>query len=163
MNVEKSLWQASSKETINTDPLDENITTDLVIIGGGYTGCSAALHAAKSGMDVQLLEADTIGFGGSGRNVGLVNAGLWLPPLEVENIMGEKSGTKLNTLLAKAPDLVFSLIERYQIQCDSVRSGTLHCAHSRKGFVDLQSRYKQLTDRGAPVSLLGAVARIPEE
>ena len=56
---------------------------DVVVIGGGYTGLSAALHLAQAGVDVLLLEAMEIGWGGSGRNAGLVNAGLWLDPDEV--------------------------------------------------------------------------------
>lgn len=78
--MDKSLWNSSSKEYRQYNVLSGNIKVDLLIVGGGFTGCSAALSAAESGASVALLEARTIGYGGSGRNVGLVNAGLWLPP-----------------------------------------------------------------------------------
>jgi glycine/D-amino acid oxidase-like deaminating enzyme len=55
-----------------------------------------------------------------------------------------------------APDLVFSLIERHAIECEAIRAGTLHCAHSAAGFRDLQDRFRQQRERGAPVELLGA-------
>lgn len=55
------------------------VETDVAIIGGGFTGVSAEYHISKAGMSVCLVEAKTIGHGGSGRNVGLVNAGLWTP------------------------------------------------------------------------------------
>ena len=48
---------------------------DVVIIGGGYTGLSAALHLAEAGLDVMLLEAHRVGFGASGRNGGQLGSG----------------------------------------------------------------------------------------
>jgi glycine/D-amino acid oxidase-like deaminating enzyme len=150
---QKNLWQEASKEKITFGNLTKSITTDLVVIGGGFTGCSAALFAAKSGLSVALID-QKIGYGGSGRNVGLVNAGLWMPPETVENILGLDAGIKLNNALANAPDLVFSLIDDYGINCSANRSGTLHCAHSEKGLKDIQMRFKQLSKRGAELELL---------
>lgn len=132
------------------------MVADVVVVGGGFTGCSAALHLAEAGVDVHLLEAQTIGHGGSGRNVGLVNAGLWVPPDEVERVLGRESGALLNQMLAAAPDLVFDLIARHGIECESTRSGTLHCAHSPRGLRELHSRYQQQAARRAPVQFLNA-------
>jgi len=150
---QKNLWQETSKEKITFGNLKKSITTDLVVVGAGFTGCSAALFAAKSGLSVTLID-QKIGYGGSGRNVGLVNAGLWMPPETVESILGLDAGVKLNNALAKAPDLVFSLIDDYEINCSANRSGTLHCAHSEKGLKDIQLRFKQLSERGAELELL---------
>jgi len=150
---QKNLWQDTSKEKITFSNLKKTITADLVIIGGGFTGCSAALFAAKNGLSVTLID-QKIGYGGSGRNVGLVNAGLWMPPDKVESILGLDAGVKLNKALATAPDLVFSLIDNYEINCSANRSGTLHCAHSEKGLKDIQLRFKQLSERGAELELL---------
>jgi glycine/D-amino acid oxidase-like deaminating enzyme len=149
----KNLWQESSKEHIAFKPLKTSVTTDIAIIGGGYTGCSAALFAANNGLSVSLIDKK-IGYGGSGRNVGLVNAGLWLPPEKVEKILGVDAGSKLNKALAKTPDLVFDLIDKYDIKCSANRSGTLHCAHSQNGLKDIQKRYQQLSSRGAELELL---------
>ena len=138
-----NLWENTSEEKeIFSDHLKSQ-TTDLLIVGGGFTGCSAALEAAKHGARVTLLECQTIGFGGSGRNVGLVNAGLWLPPKKIISILGEKHGEKLISALGSAPDLVFSIIEDNKIKCDPKRNGTLHCAHSEKGMEYLIERFKQ--------------------
>ena len=90
----------------------------------------------------------------SSAHAGHTNAGLWLPPAAVEGALGAGAGGRLNADLAAAPDLVFSLIETHGIECEAVRSGTLHCAHSEAGFADLKSRHEQLTARGAPVRLL---------
>jgi glycine/D-amino acid oxidase-like deaminating enzyme len=151
-----NLWDATARTHSGTRPLEEQALADLVVIGGGFTGCSAALHAAGQGAKVRLLEAETIGHGGSGRNVGLVNAGLWMPPDEVEEKLGRETGAKLNAVLAAAPDLVFSLIERHGMECEATRVGTLHCAHSAAGLADLEARFRQQSVRGAPMSLLDA-------
>ena len=148
-----NLWQESSKENIGFEPLKDSVVSDLAIIGGGYTGCSAALATAKKGLSVALID-QKIGYGGSGRNVGLVNAGLWLHPKKVEKILGLEAGVKLNNALANAPDLVFGLINENEINCSANRSGTLHCAHSQKGLVDIELRFKQLSERGAELELL---------
>ena len=150
---QKNLWQESPNENISFKPLKTSLVSDLAIIGGGYTGCSAALFAAKKGLSVALID-QKIGYGGSGRNVGLVNAGLWLHPKKVEKILGAEAGVKLNNALASAHDLVFSLINENEINCSANRSGTLHCAHSQKGLADIELRFKQLSERGAELELL---------
>jgi glycine/D-amino acid oxidase-like deaminating enzyme len=156
MKADLNLWRNSAKEDFQADVFAEETSVDLCILGGGFTGCAAALTAAQDGASVLLLEAETIGHGGSGRNVGLVNAGLWLPPQAVCDALGQGQGTRLNTALAAAPGQVFDLIAEYGIACEPVRSGTLHCAHSLKGFNDLCSRYEQQKALGAPVTLLDA-------
>ena len=131
-------------------------SADLAIVGGGYTGLSAALAAAEQGVEVVLLEAVRVGHGGSGRNVGLVNAGLWLPPDTVTARLGETSGEALNATLAAAPGRVFELIDRHAIACEPRRDGTLHLAHAPGGMADLRHRAAQAQARGAPVTLLDA-------
>ncbi len=155
-NPEHSLWRETCREDLSAETLSAHVTVDLAVIGGGYTGCSAALHAAKSGATVCLLEAQDIGHGGSGRNVGLVNAGLWLPPDDIRKHLGQATGDRLIDLLSQAPSEVFALIEKHQIDCEPVRNGTLHCAHSPAGFRDLKTRHAQLSAAGAPVELLSA-------
>ena len=152
----QNLWHADTTATAQTSPLTTNEHSDLVIIGAGYSGLCAALYAAQRGMSVRVLEAQGVGHGGSGRNVGLVNAGLWTPPDEVEKTLGHIAGTKLNHALAAAPELVFSLIKKHQISCDPLQSGTLHCANNGAGLNQLKARLAQQKARNAPVSLLGA-------
>ncbi|MFS4583550.1 NAD(P)/FAD-dependent oxidoreductase [Phaeobacter sp. C3_T13_0] len=162
-DLSHSLWHKTCREDVVASNLVDHVTADLVVIGGGYTGCSAALRAAQLGTDVCLLEADTFGSGGSGRNVGLVNAGLWLPPEKIGALLGNTAGARLSRLLAKAPAVVFDLIKTYQIDCEATQNGTLHCAHARSGLKDLQNRHRQLNAIGAPVTLLSrdeAVARV---
>lgn len=149
-----SLWEMSAQEADLSSPLDGDTATDLAIVGGGFTGLSTALHAAERGIDCLVLEARQIGYGGSGRNVGLVNAGLWLPPQDVRRRLGEARGAALVKVLGEAPGYVQSLIERHQIRCEVTRTGTIHAAHSPKGYADLARRAEEWHRLGAPVELL---------
>lgn len=151
-----SLWSDTAPDRTRYAPLRDKIAVDVAVIGGGFTGVSAAYHLAAGGASVALLEARTIGYGGSGRNVGLVNAGLWTPPDDVEKTLGQTTGGGLNDLLATGPATVFELIEKHQIRCEATRNGTLHCAHSPAGLRDLENRFAQQEARGAPVKLLDA-------
>lgn len=149
-----SLWDASAKERDFHAPLDADTAVDVAIVGGGFTGLSTALHCAEKGLSAHVLEAEKIGFGGSGRNCGLVNAALWLPPQKVREKLGTTYGPRFIKKFGSGPEYVFSLIEKHQIQCEVTRSGTIHAAHGPSGFVDLQERHKEWQRLGEPVDLL---------
>ena len=149
-----SLWDMTAEEETPSPEMDGDISTDLAIVGGGFTGLSTALHAAERGIDCHVLEARQVGYGGSGRNVGLVNAGLWLPPQDVRKLLGEKRGSSLISTLGDAPGYVMSLIERHQIRCEATHTGTIHAAHSPAGYEDLARRTEEWHRLGAPVELL---------
>jgi glycine/D-amino acid oxidase-like deaminating enzyme len=159
-NDERShgLWEASARPAPLLQELRDHVTADVIVIGGGFTGCSAALHLAEAGQRAVLLEAHEIGFGGSGRNVGLVNAGLWVMPEELPNQLGALHGERLLEQLGHAPSLVFDLVKRYAIDCQATTTGTLHCAVGEDGWTELEERARQWRTRGADVELLDATA-----
>ena len=134
----------------------DTVSADVVVIGAGYTGLSTALHLAQAGVSVVVLESHDVGFGGSGRNVGLVNAGMWVTPDEVVASLGEHYGERLLRVLGDAPNLVFELIDRHGIQCEPERAGTLHCAVGNGGLEDIERRAAQWRVRGVPVLILSA-------
>ncbi len=150
------LWERSAPLPPETAPLAGDIAADVAIVGGGYTGLSAALHLAEGGASVALLEGVEIGFGASGRNVGLVNAGLWVMPDAVPSLLGPLHGERLLAELGDAPGLVFDLIARHGIACEATRAGTLHCAVGPSGADEVAERARQWRARGAPVALLDA-------
>ena len=139
------LWEASAPAAPQTTPLTERISVDVVVVGAGFTGLSAALHLAQGGASVALLEAGDIGFGGSGRNVGLVNAGMWVMPEALPGELGGIYGARLLKLLGAGPSLVYDIVERYGIDCEPVRNGTLHCAVGAAGLGNITERCKQLS------------------
>lgn len=152
---EECLWLKTSKEEKSTyATLESEISTDVCVIGGGITGLSTALHLAEGNTSTVVIDSDSIPTGGSGTNVGYVNAGLWLPPRDIVELLGESDGERINHLLGNAPSEVFKLIDRHGIQCDDTRTGTLHMAHSAGGAKDLERRHEQFRQRSAPVELL---------
>ena len=150
------LWDRTAPPAPETPALEGDLRADVAVVGAGYTGLSAALRLAERGCRVAVLEGAAVGFGGSGRNVGLVNAGLWLPPDDVVARLGEEYGGRLLGLLGDAPRLVFDLVDRHGIECEAERAGTLHCAAGAKGLREVERRAAQWAARGAPVRLLGA-------
>ena len=156
------LWEKTAPPAPPTSSLTGSLDVDVVVVGAGYTGLSSALHLALEGTRVAVIEAVEIGFGGSGRNVGLVNAGMWVLPDELPKALGATHGERLLELLGNAPSLVFSLIEAHGIACEAERAGTLHVAVGAKGLVELRERAAQWRARGAPVELLdsGDTARV---
>ena len=150
-----SLWDMTAVEGDGNKAVDPCGDVDVVIVGGGYTGLSTALHAAERGLHCQVIEAEHIGFGGSGRNVGHVNPGVWLAPDKVMKLLGAVHGQRFLRIFSDAPQTVFDLIEKHQIQCEATRNGTIHAAHSSSGFRELAGRHEQWKRLGAPVELLG--------
>ena len=148
------LWEMTAPAAPPTSPLKGAIRADVAIIGCGYTGLSAALNLAEAGAKVAALEAVEIGFGGAGRNVGLVNAGMWLAPDDIVERLGADYGERLLTLLGGGPAEVYALVDKHGIDCELVRNGTLHCAVGRSGLAKIEGRARQWRGRGAPVALL---------
>ena len=155
---EQCLWETLTPQRPQAPTFKGELSVDVCVIGAGITGLSAAIHLLEQGKSVCVLEAHRTGHGGSGRNVGLVNAGMWIPPDDIEAGFGEAVGSQLNRMLGAAPALVFSLIDKYRIDCQLRREGTLHMAHNARGEADLRSREAQWKRRGAPVELLTGAA-----
>jgi glycine/D-amino acid oxidase-like deaminating enzyme len=139
-------------------PLEADARADVAVVGGGITGLSAALHAARSGAAVVLLEAEDVGFGASGRNGGQVNPGLKLDPDSVERDFGTDLGGRMNALAGAAPALVFELVKRHGIDCDARQNGTLRAAVHARHAAAIHRTCAQLERRGAPVELLEGAA-----
>lgn len=148
------LWERTAPQPPVTTPLAGEVSADVAIIGAGFTGLSAALHLAEGGAKVVVLEAVEAGFGGSGRNVGLVNAGMWVMPDELPAVLGDIYGARLLELLGNAPYVVFDIIERHGIACEAEHHGTLHCAVGKTGLKEIEERARQWQARGAKVRLI---------
>jgi glycine/D-amino acid oxidase-like deaminating enzyme len=151
------LWEKTAPEAPPAPKLAFDFDCDVAIVGAGFTGLSAALHAAEGGATVAVLDGAEIGFGGSGRNVGLVNAGMWVTPDELPKTLGDTYGQRLLALLGDAPRVVFELVDRHKIACEIEPVGTLHCAVGRRGLAELEERERQWRARGAPLRLLDKV------
>jgi glycine/D-amino acid oxidase-like deaminating enzyme len=145
---------AAGDDAYNNPNIDTAQIVDVAIVGGGFTGLSTALHCAEKGMSATVFEAQQIGYGGSGRNCGLVNAALWLPPQDVRAKLGQTYGPRFISEFGKGPATVFSLIEKHQMRCEVTRTGTIHAAHAPAGYRELQGRAAEWERLGEPVDLL---------
>ena len=154
MLQQQCLWAVTAPKIDPYEVLSSDAQTAVCIIGGGYTGLSAAIHLAEKGIKVVLLESHSIGSGGSGKSVGLVNAGTWARPDDLSVSLGEEVGERLTEALGAAPSLVFDLINRYGIDAQATQAGNIHMGHNAKGEADVDIRYEQLRRRGANVEIL---------
>ena len=109
-----------------------NLDCEIAIIGGGFTGMTAALTLAENGHDIVLVEADVIGSGGSGRNGGHVCQG-W--PNDFYHISRQLPTDEAQLIWdagIRAVDLLRQRVQRHKIDCD-LRFGYLHAAlHDRQ-------------------------------
>lgn len=151
---ELSLWGKTAVDAIEPESLQETLEADVLVVGAGFSGMSTALHLAEQGVSVVVLESHSVGFGGSGRNAGLVNAGVWQTPDYVVEQLGAEAGSQFNQALYDSPNLVFDLLNRYQIDCQGKQCGTINIAHSASAIDYLQSRCQQLQKLGADVRFI---------
>jgi glycine/D-amino acid oxidase-like deaminating enzyme len=156
-----SLYAETAPPPPATPPLAGDRRASVVVIGGGFTGLSAALHLAEKNVDVVLLEANEPGWGASGRNGGQVNPGLKHDPDTVQADFGPDLGARMVALSGSAPAFVFDLIQRHQIACAALQSGTLRSATTVRGANQVLASAEQWLRRDAPVTVLqrGDIAR----
>lgn len=152
----RSLYAETAQAGPSTPPVEGDVRADVVIVGGGLTGISAALHLAERGVDVRVLESHEVGWGASGRNGGQVNPGLKFDPDVIERDFGAEMGARMIALSGGAPGRVFELIERHQIQCEAQRGGTIRAAKSRANAALVERSAGKWRERVAETSLLDA-------
>ncbi|MDX8539147.1 MAG: FAD-binding oxidoreductase [Mesorhizobium sp.] len=127
---------------------------DVVIVGGGIMGLSTALHAARQGRTVQVLEAGVIGEGASGLNGGQVIPGLKYDPEWLVEHFGKERGEALVNFAASTADAVFDLIRDENLAVPLTRNGWIQAAHTETALTAAANRDRQWRARGADVELL---------
>jgi gamma-glutamylputrescine oxidase len=116
---------------------------DVVVLGGGLAGCSAALHLAKRGYRVALLEAQVVGYGASGRSGGQTIFGLAASQKTLIAEVGRDDARRLFDLSIEALDLTQSLIREYAIDCD-YRANHVHVAVRPRHVQELDDWAREL-------------------
>jgi glycine/D-amino acid oxidase-like deaminating enzyme len=160
-DVLTSAWAATAEPGPEASPLPGDRRADVAVIGGGYTGLSAALHLAERGADAVVLDAEAPGWGASGRNGGQVIPGLKDDPDALERRFGPETGRRMWQIAGGGADFVFDLIGRHKIACHAQQCGWISGAPNAAGVDILRGRAEQWQRRGAPVELLDRV-RIAE-
>jgi gamma-glutamylputrescine oxidase len=119
---------------------------DVCVIGGGFTGLSAALNLAEQGFDVVLLEAERIGWGASGRNGGLIGSGQRKDALELEKEFGYERSREFWAFAEDAKADIRERVARHDIDCD-LQYGQIEGVH-KKSYLGFAAEYAAaLADR----------------
>ena len=133
---EKNFW-LSTVEMPKADPaqaLPERV--DVAVVGSGFTGLSAARTLARRGAKVIVLEAETIGWGASSRNGGMVLTGLKLGASKLLSMYGRELTQRMYAASLASIDCVEQIIAEENIACDFARCGHLEVAWKQKHFDD---------------------------
>jgi glycine/D-amino acid oxidase-like deaminating enzyme len=149
-----SLWAAVTPPGPELPRLTGSLEADVVVIGAGFTGLSAALALREAGVDVAVIEAAEPGWGASGRNNGQVIPTLSRPDPEDIIARHGEAGERFVALLRDSASNLFELARRYQIQAEQEQSGWVQPVHSPGRIKIAERRVQQWSKFGAPVELL---------
>jgi glycine/D-amino acid oxidase-like deaminating enzyme len=138
MPIQQIYWHTTVQmpNDANVAPLPEKV--DVAVIGGGYTGLSAARALAKQGVRVAVLEANSIGWGASSRSGGMVLTGLKLGMQTVMKQYGRETAKKLFQCSLDAIHTVEQIVKEENIDCGFARYGHLLTANKPKHYAALQ-------------------------
>ncbi|MFT4767946.1 MAG: gamma-glutamylputrescine oxidase [Glaciecola sp.] len=113
-----SYYAASANWTTAYPALENDLSCDVVVVGGGFSGVNTALELAERGLDVILLEANRISWGATGRNGGQIIGGLGHDPDRFVKRIGEQGVRTIYQMGIEARDIIRERVERYAIECD---------------------------------------------
>ncbi|WP_298877068.1 FAD-binding oxidoreductase [uncultured Bradyrhizobium sp.] len=126
-----SLWEATAEPARVFPVLSGEQQADVVIIGAGYTGLSAAHHIAKSGLSPIVLEANKPGWGASGRNGGVITAKFRLSFREIDAVHGRAMARRMYEIAHESTDMVEELVSEFGItSANLTRTGQVKAAHN---------------------------------
>jgi gamma-glutamylputrescine oxidase len=141
-----SFFKLAAGEVPQYSPLDGSRKADVCIVGGGFTGLSAALHLAEAGADVVLIEAESVASGASGRNGGQIHSGLRRDVIWLEKRFGFERAKVFWDLSEEAKALIRSLVIRFTIPCD-LRAGVIETQHKPSLMKDATELVETLNQR----------------
>ncbi|SFK24593.1 FAD-binding oxidoreductase [Bradyrhizobium sp. Gha] len=126
-----SLWEATAEPARDFPVLSGEQQADVVIIGAGYTGLSAAHHITKSGLAPIVLEANRPGWGASGRNGGVITAKFRLSFREIDAVHGRAMAKRMYEIAHESTDMVEELVSEFGItSANLTRTGQVKAAHN---------------------------------
>jgi glycine/D-amino acid oxidase-like deaminating enzyme len=155
-------WQASMPALPDRSGRDVPAETEIVVVGGGYAGVTAAGELARRGVAVTLLEANALGWGASTRNGGIVHAGYKWSARQLIKRYGESTGKALYQETLDSYDLVKRLIADDAIDCDFRECGHLELAYAPAHVPELHHAQESLAFVGVDSKIVPR-ERIREE
>src|SRR6267142_4839103 len=149
-----SLWAAMTPPGPDLPELVGTAEADVIVIGGGFTGLSTALHLREAGVDVAIVEAMEPGWGASGLNNGQVIPTLSRPDPEDIIARHGAAGERFVGLLRDSASVLFDFAGRYQIPAEQEQTGWVQPVHSLGRLKIAERRVRQWSKFGASVELL---------
>lgn len=150
-----SWWQQQSPSA-GFAPASGEVTAEVVVVGGGVSGCSTAWHLARAGVRVVLLEARELASGASGRNGGFLLAGLAHRPAALARIVGEARAAELFDLTVTGREHLLEAATAIGAGAHVARTGSLRLATDRAELGDLDEEATLLERSGVAVHRLAA-------
>ena len=147
-------WQASMPSLPDRSGRDLPAAAEVVVIGGGYAGISAALELARRGVGVTLLEAHTLGWGASTRNGGIVHAGYKWSARQLIARYGQETGKALYQETLDSYAMVKRLIADEAIDCDFRECGHLELAYAPSHVPELHHAQASLASVGVESTIV---------
>ncbi len=154
--LSQSLWTATAKNQADYPALAEELKTEIAIVGGGFTGLSTALHLAERGASPIVLEAQSPGWGASGRNGGQVIAGFKYNNVPTGPGLDADKAARMDRFGDTTADFTFKLIERLGIDCDAKQGGWAQGAHGADALKTMETKAETLAQRGVSLEVLSA-------
>lgn len=153
-----SLWAATAPPGPVLQPLAGEETTDVIVVGAGFTGLSTAIHLREMGVAVTVVEAVEPGWGASGRNNGQV-----IPTLSGHDPSGMtarhgEAGERFNAVLRDSAQYLFDVVRKYDIPAEAEQAGWVQPVHSPGRMKIAEKRVREWSALGAPVELLDSDA-----
>ena len=144
----RAFWQATMPALPDRAGRQLPDRADVVVVGGGYAGITAARELARRGVAVTLLEAHTLGWGASTRNGGIVHPGYKWGPRALVRRYGEEIGRALYRDTLESYALVKQLIAEEAIDCDFREHGLIELAYAPGHVRDLEEAIESLASFG---------------
>lgn len=139
-----SMWEATANKRPSYPRLQGDYYCDVVIVGGGFTGLSAAYHLQEMKYDTIVLEQSRVGYGASGRNGGEVLTGYLGSMKSWADAKGLEAAREMWKLSLDSIDLIENIIKENNIQCDFVRNGHFNAAHKKNRLKSMRKNQEYM-------------------
>lgn len=145
-------WTVTATEAPVLNEVREALAVDVLVIGGGLTGCRTALGLADKGVSVAVVDAKDVGWGASGRSGGQCNPIWRKTPEELRKLLGARHGDNLIRTTLRSADDLFSDIRTYDVDCDAVQAGWVQAAHTQRAIKDMRALGQAWSEAGADIT-----------